>query len=70
MHKSKDMTRKVRIDIVAVYDKDRIKRFSSLMQSVSLSADTSASKSSSRIQKTIYQNALESFGKKKHTNKD
>ena len=40
------------------------------MQSVSLSSDTSASKSWSRILESIYQNALESFGKKKNTNKD
>ena len=40
------------------------------MQSLTLSSDTSASKSWSRIQERIYQNALESFGKKKQTNKD
>ena len=37
---------------------------------MSLSSDTSASKYWSRIQESIYQNALESFGKKNHTNKD
>ena len=40
------------------------------MQLVSLFSDTSVSKSWSSIQESIYQNALESFGKKKHTNKD
>ena len=60
----------MRLDIVAMHDKDMIKNFSALMQYVSLSSDTSASKSWSRIQESIYQNALESFGKKKHTNKD
>ena len=40
------------------------------MQSVTLFSDTSASTSWSRIQESIYQNALESFGKKNHTNKD
>ena len=69
MHKSKDQTRKVRLDIVAMHDKDRVKKFSALMQSVS-SSDTATSKSWSTIQESIYQNALESFGKKKHTNKD
>ena len=39
------------------------------MPSVSLS-DTSDSKSWSRIQKIIYQNAFKSFGKNKQTNKD
>ena len=70
MHKSKNLTRKVRLDVVAMHNKDRIKNFSTLMQSVSLSSDTSASKSWSRIQESIYQNALESFGKKENTNKD
>ena len=48
--------------------KDMIKKFSDLMQSVSLSSDISASKS--WIQESIYHNAFESFGKKKHTNND
>ena len=65
MHKSKDLTRKVRLDIVEMYNKNRIKKFSDLMKYVSLS---SASKSWSRMQESIYQNSLESFGKKKHTN--
>ena len=52
-----------------MHDKESIKRFSALMPSVSPS-DTSASESWSRIQKCIYQNALKSFGKNKHTNKD
>ena len=34
MHKSKDLTRKVRLDIVAMHDKYRIKKFSALMQPV------------------------------------
>ena len=54
MHKSKDLTRKVRLDIVAMYDKDTIKKFSALMHSVSLFSDTSASMSWSIIQETIY----------------
>ncbi len=70
MHKSKNLTRKVRLDVVAMHNKDSIKNFSSLMQSVSLSSDTSAARSWSRIQESIYRNALESFGKKKNTNKD
>ena len=70
MHKSKNLTRKVRLDVVAMHNKDRIKNFSSLMQSVALSSDTDAAKSWSRIQESIYRNALESFGKKKNTNKD
>ena len=45
MHKSKDLTRKVRLDIVAMYNEDWIKKFSPLMQPVYLSSDTSASKS-------------------------
>ena len=64
MHKSKDQTRKVRLDIVAMHDKDRVKKFSALMQSVSSSAGTS--KSWSTIQESIYQNALESFENKKN----
>ena len=58
------------LDIVSMHDRDRIKKFSALIQSISLSSDTSASKSWSRILESIYQNALESFRKKKHTNKD
>ena len=69
MHKSKE-ARKARFDIVAMHDPDRVKKFSTLMQSISASPDTSASKSWSRIQEGIYQNALESFAKKTHTNKD
>ena len=40
------------------------------MQSISASSDTSASKFWSTIRESIYQNALESFGKKKKFNKD
>ena len=64
------MTRKVWLYIVTKHDKDRINKFLPIMQSVSLSSDTSASKSWSKIQESIYKNALEYFGKKKHTNKD
>ena len=60
----------MRLDIAAMHDENNINKFSALMQSVSLPSDTSASESWSRIQKSIYQNALESFGKNKHTNKD
>ena len=70
MHKSKDLTRNVRLDIVAMHNKYRIQKFLALIQSVSLYSDTSASKSWSRIQESIYQKALESFGKENHTNKN
>ena len=70
MHNSKDLTPKVRLDIVPIHDKDRIKMFLAIIQSISLPSDTSASKSWSRIQESICQNFLEPFGKKKHTNKD
>ena len=70
MHKSKDLTRNVRLDIVAMHNKYRIQKFLALIQSVSLYSDTSASKSWSRIEERIYQNALDSLGKMKHTNED
>ena len=44
MQKSKDPALKMRLDIVAMHHKERIKRFATLMQYVSLSSDTSAAK--------------------------
>ena len=70
MHKLKDLTRKMRLNIVAIHNKDMIKTFSALMHSISSSSDTSVSKSWSRIQESDYQNSLAYFLKKKHTNKD
>ena len=69
MHNSNNLARKVRLNVGAMRDKENIKKFSTLMPSVS-SSDTSASESWSRIEKSIYQNALETFGKNKHANKD
>ena len=69
MLKSNNLARKFRLNIGEMHDKENIKRFSALMPSVS-SSDTSDSKSWSRIQKIVYQNAFKSFGKNKHTNKD
>ena len=43
MHKYKE-TPKVRLDIVAMHDADRVKNFSALMQYISSSQDMSASK--------------------------
>ena len=68
MHKSKE-TLKVRMDIVATNDPDRVKKFSALMQSISSCPNMSASKSWSRIKESIYQNALESFEKKTRAKK-
>ena len=48
----------------------RVEKFSALMKFTSASPDTSASASWSEIRESIYPNALESFGKKTHTNKD
>ena len=56
----------MRLDIVSMHDDDRIKKFSALIQSVSLSSDSSAS----RTEESIYQDALKSFGEKNHTNKN
>ena len=56
----------MRLDIVSMHDDDRIKKFSALIQSVSLSSDSSAS----WTQESIYQDALKSFGEKNHTNKN
>ena len=50
-----------------MHDMENIKRFSTLMPSVS-SSDTSASELWSRIQKSVYQNVLKSFGKNKPNN--
>ena len=69
MHNSNNLARKVRLNVGAMRDKENIKKFSTLMPSVS-SSDTSASESWSRIEKSIYQNAFETFGKNKHANKD
>ncbi|MCP4267312.1 MAG: hypothetical protein GY777_17355, partial [Candidatus Brocadiaceae bacterium] len=70
MHKSNVLARKIRLNIGAMHDKENVKKFSTLMTSVSSQSNTSASESWSRIQKSIYQNALESFGKNKLANKD
>ena len=69
MHNSNNLARKVRLNVDAMRDKENIKKFSTLMPSVS-SSDTSASESWSRIEKSIHQNAFETFGKNKHANKD
>ena len=66
MHKSKDLTRKVRLYIVAMHNKDIIKKFSALMQSVSLTSDTSASK---YIPRKYITQCLGIFWKN-HTNKN
>ena len=52
-----------------MHDKESIKSFSALIPSITLS-DTSAFEFWFRIHKSIYHNALKSFGKHKHTNKD
>ena len=70
IHSQVKEARKLRLDTVAMRVPGRVEKFSALMQSTSASPDTSASASWSGIRKSIYQKALESFGKKTHTNKD
>ena len=60
----------MRLDIVAMHDTDRVKIFSALMQSISSCLNMSPFKSWSIIQESINLNALESFKKKTHANKD
>ena len=62
-HKPKKV-RKAWLDVVAIYNPDRAKKFSALMQSIMSSSDMSAYKSWSRTQESIHLNALESFGKR------
>ena len=69
MNKYKE-ARKAQLDIVAMHDPVPLREFLDLMQSITSFPDMSVSKSWSKIQKLVYQNSLESFGKKTHANKD
>ena len=60
----------MRLEIVAMYNPDRVKKISALMQSISSSPDISAFKSWSKIQESIYQNTLKSSEKNPYANKD
>ena len=57
MTKSKE-TRKAWLDIVAIHNPELVKKLSALIQYILSSSEMSASKSSSILQESKYQNAL------------